>query len=183
MPEVVADRRSEVPVSGVAAWNDRGRTAALLVIGCSSLAVGLLVYLTDRVSAHSPLIPTVAALSGRHWFGSIGSWLPSFVHTFSFSLLTAAALPPRPTPRYGVCAAWCAVNLAFEIGQHPALARHLARLAELVVGNTPLARALANYFLRGTFDPGDIAAALLGAVAAAGLMRLLTLSVESTHAG
>jgi hypothetical protein len=182
MRDVVADRRPAIPAAGVAR-NESDRAAALLAIGCLSLAIGILVYLTDRDPTRSLAIPTVDALTGRRWFGAIGLWLPSFVHTFSFSLLTAAALPQRATPRYSICAAWCAVNLTFEIGQHPVPARHLAHLAEAALGNTSLARGLANYFLRGTFDAGDIAAALLGAMAAAGVMRLLAVSMEAEHAG
>lgn len=164
------------------AGTERRRAAALLAIGGLGLAIGVLVYVTDRAATHSLLIPPIGALSGRHWFGPIALWLPSFVHPFSFSLLTAAALAPRTTPRYEVCAVWCAINVAFEIGQHPVPARHLAGLGEAVLGDAPLARVLANYFVRGTFDPGDIAAALLGAVAAAGVMRLLAFNVEAEHA-
>jgi hypothetical protein len=161
------------------AW---GRRTALLAVGCLGLATGVVVYLTDRDAAHAILIPTVVRLSGRHLFGSVGLWLPSFVHPFAFSLFTAAALRPRSTPRYGVCAAWCAVNIAFEIGQHALLARHLAELLYGTLGYTSLARSLANYFVRGTFDIGDIAAALLGAVAAAGVMRHFNRASETNHA-
>ena len=154
----------------------------LAAIACLALAVGVLVYLTDRDTSHAVLIPAVGALAGSHLFGALGQWLPSFVHPFAFSLFTAAALPPRSASRYGACAAWCAVNVAFELGQHP---RVSARLAEALQGSfaqTALTRPLANYFLRGTFDVGDIVAAVIGAFAAAGVLHFMQRASENDHA-
>ena len=143
-----------------------GRSASLAAIGGVAIAVGLLVYLADREPSRAALIPTVALLTGSNVFGLLGGWLPSFVHTFAFSLFTAAALPERAAPRYGACVAWFAVNLAFEIGQHLQVSVRLAKALQGGLGALPFSRSLANYFLHGTFDPGDIAAALLGALAA-----------------
>ena len=78
----------------------------------------------------------------------------------AFGLLTAAALPTRSTLRYGGCATWGLVNVAFELGQHPAAS---AWWAESLQGGGVSAR-LAAYFVRGTFDPGDIVAAGVGAL-------------------
>lgn len=81
-------------------------------------------------------------------FGAAGQWLPSFIHVFAFSLFTAAASARRDAPNYGACVGWWAVNVAFECGQHPSL-----------------------HWVRGTFDPADIAAATLGAISAALVLR------------
>ncbi len=156
-----------------------GRTASLAAIGCFGLAIGVLVYLTDRAASRAVLMPTIGSHAGMHLFGVVGLWLPSFVHPFAFSLFTAAALPSRRMPRYGACVAWCAVNVAFEIGQHPQVRQHLAAFLEAALGRTPIVRSLANYFLRGTFDLGDIAAALLAAFAAAVVLGLLDRGVEA----
>jgi hypothetical protein len=157
-------------------------SALLAVTGCLALAVGLLVYMADRNAAHAVLLPRVAALGTGPVFGVIGAWLPSFVHPFAFSLFTAALLPSRSAWRYGACAAWCGVNVAFELGQHPVFKAPLADALQDAFGQTPLTRALASYFLRGTFDTGDLVAAGLGAVAAAGLLYLLQCSPEDDHA-
>ena len=146
--------------------NDWDRSASLAAVGSVAFAVGLLVYLADRDPSKAALIPTVAALTGSHVFGLLGGWLPSFVHTFAFSLFTAAALPERAAPRYGACVVWFAVNVAFEIGQHPQISVRLAEALHGGLGVLPFSRSLANYFVHGTFDPGDIVAALLGALAA-----------------
>jgi hypothetical protein len=159
-----------------------GRSAFLAATGCFALAVGVLVYLTDRGVSQAMLIPTLGALAGSNAFGVLGQWLPSFVHPFSFSLFTAAALPSCSVPRYGACAVWCAVNVAFEVGQHPRVSAHVTEALQGTFGRNPLTRPLANYFLRGTFDVGDIVAAIVGALAAAGVLRLMQRGSETQHA-
>ncbi len=158
------------------------RPAILAAAGCLALAMGILVYLTDRDGSRAMLIPTIGALAGGNVFGALGQWLPSFVHPFAFSLFTAAALPPCPRPRYAACAVWCAVNVAFELGQHPLVRVRLAGALHDHFGRISLVRPLENYFLRGTFDVGDILAAALGALAAAGLLRLMQRWPQHHHA-
>jgi hypothetical protein len=152
-----------------------------VAIGSLALAVGLLVYMTDRDAAHAMLFPAVAALDSGPVFGILGLCLPSFAHPFAFSLFTAAALPSRSAWRYCACAAWCAVNVAFEMGQHPRVNAPLAEALQGSFGPTLLTRPLANYFLRGSFDVGDIAAATAGALAAAGVLYLVH-RLETRHA-
>jgi len=126
--------------------------------------------------------PALAALTGSNLFGAFGLWLPSFVHPFSFSLFTAAVLPPASAPRHGVCVAWGAVNLAFEMGQHPRVSASLAELLQGSLGAMPLSQPLTRYFIDGTFDPGDIVAALLGALAASAVLHLVHRDLEHNHA-
>ena len=159
-----------------------GRSASVAGIGSVAFAVGLLVYLTDRDASKAALIPTVAWLAGSNVFGALGGWLPSFVHTFAFSLFTAAVLPQRSVPRYGACIAWFAVNLAFEVGQHRLVSVRLAEVLQGGLGGMPLTRPLASYFANGTFDHGDIVAALLGALAAGAVLRLTHRGQEKNHA-
>jgi hypothetical protein len=134
----------------------------------------VLAYLTDRAATHAWLIPSEPALAGRHLFGPLALWLPSFVHVFAFSLFTAAVLPPQRRLADAACVVWAAVNLLFEIGQHPRLQPLLSELPW-----APLAR----YFRQGVFDPGDIAAALLGALAAALVLRRVPGTREEAHFG
>jgi len=159
-----------------------GRAVALLAIGCLSLAAGVLVYLTDRSAMHALLIPAAATLPGWHRFGVIGLWLPSFVHPLSFSLFSAALLAAQPRWEYGACAFWFAVNAAFEIGQHPQIRVPLAEALGHILGQSPISRALQSYFLRGTFDLGDLIAAALGALVAAVILHSLRVHQENRHA-
>ena len=157
------------------------RTASLAALGGVALALGVLVYLIDRNPANAMLLPAWPRFGGGAVFGSVGQWLPSLIHPFAFSLLTAAALAPSATPRYGVCAAWCAVNAAFELGQLPQIAAALA--AALRENRLPpaLTRPLADYFLHGSFDVADLAAVVLGSLAAAAVLHLLH-EPEADHA-
>lgn len=159
-----------------------GRSASVAGIGCVVFALGLLVYLMDRDASKAAFIPSVAWLAGSNVFGALGGWLPSFVHTFAFSLFTAAVLSQRSVPRYGACVAWFAVNVAFEVGQHPEVSARLAEVLQGSLGGVPLTRPLANYFAHGTFDPGDIVAALLGALAAAAVLGLMHRGRKENHA-
>ena len=168
-----------VPLARVKAW---GRPASLAAIGCLVFALGLLVYLVDRDASKAALMPSVAWLAGSNVFGALGDWLPSFVHTFAFGLFTAAVLPERSVPRYGACAAWFVVNVAFEVGQHQLVSGRLAGVLEGGLGGLPLSRPLANYFVHGTFDPGDIVAALLGALAAGAVLCLMHRGWKENHA-
>ncbi len=143
------------------------------------MALGLLVYLTDREPSHALMIPGVGMLAGGHGLGALGQSLPSLAHALAFSLFTAAALPPRSSWRYGACAAWAAVNVIFEVGQQPQVSARLADLLHSSMGSTPATRTLANYFVRGTFDAGDIVASILGALAAAAVLRLTHPSGDS----
>jgi hypothetical protein len=155
----------------------------LVALGLFVLAVGSLVYLSDRDSARALWIPAVPALAGHPLFGAAGAWLPSLAHAFAFSLFTATALPLRLAWRYGACGAWFAIHAAFEWGQHPAISPALAANIERHLGSLPGSRSLAGYFVHGVFDRGDIAAAATGALAAAVVLRLAHRSSETLHAG
>jgi len=156
--------------------------AWLVAAGCAALSLGLLVYLADRDPSRAWLVPGFAALSGRHWFGAAGQWLPSLLHPLAFGLLTAAALPARSAARNGACLAWGAVNIVFELGQLPRAAAALAQALQDCCGAAPWTLPLSNYFLRGTFDVGDIAAAALGTLLAIGVLRFAQARRRIDHA-
>ncbi|MGZ4199663.1 MAG: hypothetical protein ACXVP1_05705 [Thermoleophilia bacterium] len=154
-------------VQALAMPGDRARVVLLAGLGCFALAIGVLAYLTDRSATHAMLIPSVVALAGARVFGALGQWLPSLVHPFAFSLFTAAALPASARNRILACVAWFAVDVAFEIGQHPRISGHVADALREALGPGACTQVLANYFVRGTFDLGDIAATAAGSLAAA----------------
>ncbi len=163
------DRRDihAMPIPKNGSWR---MSASLAICGALALLLGTLVYLADRGGLHRALIPAAAVLSSGPVFGALGQWLPSFAHPFAFSLFTAAARPSIAPPAYGACLGWWVVNVVFEVGQHPRVSAPLAETLQQVLGGGRAADALSNYFLRGTFDVGDIAAATVGAMAAAGVL-------------
>jgi hypothetical protein len=160
----------------------RHHPVARVAIAGIAMAVGLLVYVTDRSNMHAWLIPMGPRHSSAPLFGTLGQWLPSFVHPFAFSLLSSAVLPPKSTPAYGACAAWCAVNLLFELGQHRGVSTRVAAALHSGFGSTLAVRSVAGYFTRGTFDVGDVAAVILGSLAAAVALRWLHQGQGVRHA-
>lgn len=158
------------------------RPALLFFVGSVALSAGVLVYLADRIASHAALIPSIAMLGGRHLFGTLGQWLPSFVHPLAFSLFTAAVLKPGVAAACGACTFWALVDVAFEVAQHPALTASWTAALHGGVGEWVIARSTFNYFLQGTFDPYDICAAMLGALAAGALLRSVDLFQGGRHA-
>ena len=130
--------------------------------------LGGLVYALDRGGWPLTQLAGFAGLTGlagataAPWFGSVGGWLPSLVHPFAFSLFTAALRTSGAPPATLACAAWGLVNVLFELGAH----------LESAFGAAGGARALADFFARGRFDPADLAAAVAGAAAAAVWLRV-----------
>lgn len=167
------------PTSRDKAWD---RPAVLTGTGCAALLIGILVYLVDRAGSHAAFIPSVALLSGRNVFGTLGQWLPSLVHPFAFGLFTAAILKPGSAARVGACAFWGALNVAFEVGQHPAFKVRWADALRGGAGDWAITRSVLNYCLHGTFDPYDVGAAISGALAAAVLLHFVDHFEKAHHA-
>jgi len=157
-------------------------TNVLVSMALLALLAGSLLYLSDRPAESAWLIPALPLLQGMNLFGSAGAWLPSFVHPFGFSLLTAAALPDRASWRYGACLGWFVVNAAFEFGQLPQLATRLADVVHAVFGSAPVGQRLTWYFMHGRFGNDDLAAAAVGALCAALVLRLSIALGEHRHA-
>lgn len=157
------------------------RAIGLVSMALIALLAGVLLYLSDRPVGSAWLIPAVPALHGLGLFGSASGWLPSFVHTIGFALLTAAALPARAGWQYGACLSWFTVDAAFELGQLPQVAPRLAGAIDDLFGPSRLGQHLGAYFMRGSFDVDDLAAAA-GALCAAILLRLAMPMKEFNHA-
>jgi hypothetical protein len=158
-----------------------GSSLWLAGIGLLALVAGAAIYVVDRVPGHAVLIPFNVAAPAHVWFGVLGQWLPSFLHPFAFSLFSAAAAP-RVTPRVTLvaCAAWWAVNVVFELAQHPMIRAALfGLLPQPDAPPVPLS-LLVNYLRRGTFDIGDLIAITLGALAAAAVLTLAR--IRGNHA-
>ncbi len=140
-----------------------------LTIGLASLGLGVLVYLLDRPAERTYLIPDVLGHSmqgSAGLFGPLGQQLPTFLHTFAFCLLTAALLRVGWRGALGICTAWLSVDALFELGQRGDLAAWIARHVPGWFQHVPVLDNTASYFLRGRFDPLDLASIVLGAALA-----------------
>jgi hypothetical protein len=160
---------------------------ALIVTAALLLAAGVLVYLLDRPAGSAWLIPREwhagpAPSALRSVFGSVGAWLPSFVHAFAFSVFTAAVLPRRLKHAAAASVGWAALDTLAEFGQHPALAGPIAAALEHLFGAAPWALQVGRYFTRGSFSLADVAAGICGAALAyLGLRYALRLTLRSDH--
>lgn len=161
--------------AGEPASAGRAREAMqLAAIGGAALLLGVLVYLADRPAGTATGLPAGVWRHGpTTLFGAVGAWLPSFVHPFAFALVTVALRPVTGAPALRVCAAWWAVNVVFEVGQRPEASHAIGAALRTGFGQDWPSRALANYFLHGTFDRADLLAATAGAVAAAWVIHLV----------
>ncbi len=145
----------------------------LSAVGAAALALGVLVYLTDRGAASATLIPSIDVLSGAQLFGAASTWLPSFLHPLAFSLFTAAVALPSASPPYWTCLLWLAIDVMFEAGQLPAASERFSYLARDVSDPTGVLVAIARYLQNGTYDPADIAATVGGALVAGAVLHLV----------
>lgn len=141
-------------------------TIRLLALVGVALLLGAAVYAFDRPPGSAWFLPAAWSLAGpAHPFGVIAGQLPEILHVFAFSLLTAAVLPATRRAAWTSCGAWWLIDSLFELGQHPKLSPLLATATSglkgiPLLGNTPA------YFANGAFDPLDLLAIALGALAA-----------------
>ena len=140
-----------------------------VLIGLSGLLLGTLVYLVDRPPDQTYFI-YISGLNISLYntlpniFGLVGNSLPSFIHVFSFILITAGFLLCQKRDCVIICLSWFLVDCAFEVGQgfNPWSSEIFPDWFEgiLFLENSR------DYFVRGTFDFIDLVAIALGTVTA-----------------
>jgi len=140
-----------------------------ILIGAVGLFIGTLVYLVDRPpdqtyfifssSFNISLFKTLPNL-----FGHIGDSLPSFIHAFSFILLTAGIISCRKKGFLTVCLWWFIIDCVFELGQK--FSSLTLKIVPSWFSSIPFLENTRNYFLHGTFDFNDIAAITIGTLIA-----------------
>ena len=153
-----------------------------LIAALSALLLGLLVYLFER-PAESVYMFAVFSYSATHHFdlfGIIGQWLPSFVHTYAFILLTVIVVGNGPRIIFISSLFWVGIGSLFEWGQHPTVSAQLVKHIPDWFSGIPLLENSVNYFQFGTFDPMDLLATLAGALAAYKTYQL-TQNKESSY--
>ena len=127
------------------------RPAGLFALGLGVLVLGVAVYVLDRPVGSVGFLPARLG-HGSGLLGPFAGPLPTFLHTLAFSLMTAALIAPSLRARLAACGVWAAVNGLFEAAQYPAF------------------RDITGIGMPGAFDPLDLLAAAIGAVAAFLLM-------------
>jgi hypothetical protein len=167
------------PTARAGSWCRRHQALLLSLAGGLALALGVLVYGTDRPAGQAQWAPWLGGQAGSPWFGAWGGSLPTALHVLAFSLWTAALLPPASPWRLAGCAGWTVLNLLAEAAQQAqAQALWTGWLtpphAAGATDSHPVLHAVAAYAARGQFDPLDLVAALLGGPLAAGVVLALT---------
>lgn len=153
------ERATNAPAGRRFAWEVTSVSVLVLMLGT-------LVYLFDRPEGSVPLFAEVS-LARRFPIdlGMLSQHFPSFAHTFSFAAMTAM-LMGRKRDMMLVCLTWLGIETVFEVGQLPILAHQFAALFPQEYGSLPLLSHTIRYFANGTFDPGDLLCAGVGALSA-----------------
>jgi len=140
-----------------------------ILIGLSVFLFGTLVYLIDRPPDQTYFVHKSFVKISLHnilpnLFGFIGNSLPSFVHVFSFILITAGLLRCQKRGCVIICSFWFLTDFLFELGQKFKL------LSSTMVPDwfegVPLLENTKSYFLYGTFDFIDLVAITTGTIIA-----------------
>jgi hypothetical protein len=150
--------------------------AVQILIGIAGLVVGSLVYLIDRPPEQTyfvdnstiniSLFNTLPKL-----FGTLGNFLPDFLHVFSFILITAGLFSCTWRGYLIICLGWFFIDSAFEVFQ--GFNTLPLRIIPDWFEGIPFLENTRNYFQKGTFDTIDLIAIILG-TATAFFMILLT---------
>jgi len=144
-----------------------------VVIAVIVLTIGVLVYLLDRPSTSVYLVPDSWSFgdSIAPVFGAIGNHLPTFAHTFAFTLFTSALLAPWRWSAVVACAGWWFVGSLFEVAQNDAWSAIIATRVPEWFADWPLLDNVAGYFVTGQFDLFDLASIGVATVCAFVVIR------------
>jgi hypothetical protein len=96
---------------------------------------------------------------------------PDVIHVTAMSLLTAGVLGGSLRVAWAAALAWVSTDIVFELGQHELLRVYLIGTVPEWLERVWLVDRTRNYFLNGTFDAMDIAAAVLGGATALAILR------------
>lgn len=137
-----------------------------LLIGIAGLLSGTIFYLAFRCPDQTYFISKFGVdICLRSIFqrrlGTIGNNLPTFIHVFSFILLTAAFIHLNKRKCFLICLCWCVVDCAFELGQK---FNSLSSMIPDWFAGIPILENTGNYFLHGTYDLNDLIAIIIGTV-------------------
>ncbi len=130
-----------------------------LIVAVIVLTIGVLVYLLDRPSTSIYLVPDSWSFGDciPPVFGAIGDHLPTFAHTFAFTLFTSVVLEPWRWSALAACGGWWIVGSLFEMAQSDAWSAAIATRVPEWFADWPLLDNVADYFVVGQFDAIDLA--------------------------
>lgn len=144
------------------------RQYVLLAIAIGAFCVGVLVYVFDRQSELVYFLPNWLSLEKDigGLFGSIGYYLPTFIHVYTFILLTVVVAVPSIAKLIPVCLVWFTLDTLFEIAQINPIAQWIGSHTPYWISGIPFIENTVDYFMMGTFDVFDIISIATGTLAA-----------------
>lgn len=144
------------------------RERGILVIAIGAMCVGVLVYVFDRPSEYIYFLPDGLSLNHQtgRMFGSIGNYLPTFLHVYTFILLTVIVAIPAGIKLIPICTVWFTLDSLFEVAQLNPIAQWIGSHLPTWFEGVPFLENVADYFLMGTFDAFDLISIVAGTVAA-----------------
>lgn len=149
-----------------------------LVMAIVAMVLGIVVYLLDRqVESVYFMSDWMAIGDGQSSaFGFLGQHIPTFVHVYTFILLTMALVVPEERYRQyliPVCLGWFSVDSLFEIAQLDFIAQRIAGWVPGWFANIPFLENTASYFINSTFDVLDLLSIGLGTLAAYATIQII----------
>jgi hypothetical protein len=160
-----SDRTDTPHDVAIAADQECPRELRLFAFGIAWLTAGVVVYMTARPPTtlqFLPHFPNLGALVPGQLRPLLGS-APTFVHVVAFSLMSASIVGRSQGRIFLVCGGWALIEISFELAQYPTISHWLLQRT-FFVSSIPHMRA---YLVFGTFDYGDVLAAIVGAALAA----------------
>jgi hypothetical protein len=156
------------------------RRPVVLLIALAGLALltGVVIYVLDRSPSNVYFLRgwineaehrQASQDLSEGYFGHLGYYLPTLLHTFAFILLTMAlVIPYQSFKKYilRVCLAWFVIESLFELAQMDTIANQIARRFSTGFAEIPFIENIPNYFIAGTFDVLDLLSIAVGAIAA-----------------
>jgi hypothetical protein len=140
-----------------------------ILIGLLGLVLGSLVYIVDRPPDQTYFVIKSGINISLfntfpNLFGPLSNSLPTFIHVFSFILITAGLMACQKRGYLTICLSWFCVDCGFEFGQkYDAFA---AKLIPSCFRGVPFLENIQDYFLRGVFDFIDVSAIAMGSATA-----------------
>ena len=140
-----------------------------ILIGLTVLFLGTFVYLVDRSPDQTYFVRLCSLNISLHntvpnFFESVGNNLQSFIHVFSFILITAGLLRCQKRGCVLICALWFLTDVIFELWQSFNL--WISEVIPDWFGGILFLENTKSYFTQGTFDYFDLAAITIGAIVA-----------------
>jgi len=141
------------------------------IIGLTFLIFGIGFYILFRDQTYFTQKLNIANMQLPHNAGW-GIWcsIPTFVHVFSFSMISASLLEYSKVRYFFVCTIWLMINCIFELSQkYKAVA---LKITPSWLESIPFLGNTKNFILNGTFDLMDIFSIFAGSIAAFYVMLL-----------